>query len=474
MTLTKNKFIGDRAFYRRVLAISLPMIIQNGVTNLVSLLDNIMVGTVSTEAMSGVSIINQFVFVFNLLIFGAVSAAGLFTAQYHGMGDEKGVRYTFRFKLIMNLSAAVLATVFFAVFADGLINSFLHESQSEANLELTRIIGKEYLTIMLVGLVPYAISQVYASTMRETGDTTTPMVASTTAVFTNLVLNYILIFGHFGLPALGASGAAIATVISRFAELAILTVKAHIKTDIYAFARGAFKGFYIPKDLMIKTAIKGTPIMLNELLWAAAITARNSCYATRGLDVVAALNISTTICNLFNVVYMSIGASIAIIVGNLLGAGKTDEARDTARKTMVFSIFSSVLMALILSSISTVFPMIYNTSDEVRHIATFAIIITAVMTPFYACAHSAYFTIRSGGKVMITVLFDSVFVWTISYPIAAALSYLTDINIFILFPICQGVEIIKAALGLIFLKKVNWANRIVESTDQTLDVSVNN
>lgn len=192
-----KKFIGDRAFYKRVLAISVPMMVQMGVTNFVSLLDNIMVGQLGTEAMSGVSIVNQFVFVFNLLIFGAISAAGIFTAQYHGIRDTEGERYTFRFKFLINVLSTVLALVAFIAFDDELISMFLHDGSERGDLALTLAYGKEYLKVMLVGMLPYAVSQVYTSTMRETGHTVTPMVASVSAVFINLIFNYILIFGHF-------------------------------------------------------------------------------------------------------------------------------------------------------------------------------------------------------------------------------------------------------------------------------------
>ncbi len=464
--LKSGKYIGDKAFYRKVLIVSVPMMIQNGVTNLVSLLDNVMVGAVGTEAMSGVSIVNQFIFIFNLLIFGAVSAAGLFTAQYHGMGDTDGVRYTFRYKFLINLSAAILATVLFGLLSDTLISSFLHESSSEGDLALTLRLGKEYLMIMLIGMIPYAISQVYASTMRETGDTKTPMLASTVAVFVNLVLNALLIFGLLGLPALGVAGAAVATVISRFVELAILTVRVHGKSELYPFARGAFKSLSIPAELFRGITVKGLPIMLNEVLWAAAITARNGCYATRGLDVVAALNIASTVGNLFNVVYMSLGSAIAIVVGNLLGAGKIERARDEARKMLAFSVAASVAMAVLLAAISPLFPLIYNTSAEVRKIATYAIIVTAIITPFCAFAHSAYFTIRSGGKVLVTLLFDSVFVWAITFPIAFVLSNFTGMNIYPLFLLSQSSEIIKCGFGILLLKKINWAKTIVESTSE--------
>jgi putative MATE family efflux protein len=440
------------------------MMIQNGITNLVSLLDNVMVGSVGTEAMSGVSIVNQFLFVFYLLIFGAVSAAGIFSAQYHGMNDTEGVRHTFRFKMIVSVAASLLAAVFFTVFADTLINSFLHEGSAEGDLLLTLDFGKKYLSIMLVSLLPYSVSQVYASTMRETGDTKLPMIASSAAVLVNLVLNAVLIFGLFGLPALGVVGAAVATVISRFAELSILVINAHKKRDKYPFAIGVYRTLKIPRELFAHITVKGLPIMANELLWAAAITARNGCYATRGLDVVAALNIAVTIGNIFNVIYMAIGSSIAIMVGNQLGAGDINGAKDYARKLLVFSVATSCLMALLLVAVSPFFPMIYNTSESVRHIATYLISVIALVMPLQAFTHSSYFMMRSGGRVLVTILFDSLFMWAIAYPIAFSLSSFTDMNIHLLFLLCQGAELIKVAFGAILIKKVDWAKQVVRKT----------
>ena len=150
----KSKYVGDKSFYRLVLSISVPMMIQNGITNLVSLLDNIMVGRLGTESMSGVSIVNQFVFIFNLLIFGSIAAASIFTSQYYGTGDEEGLRHTFRFKLLLTLIASVIGTVVIAVFHNGLVGIFLHESDSVGDLALKLSEANSYLFVMLIGLIP--------------------------------------------------------------------------------------------------------------------------------------------------------------------------------------------------------------------------------------------------------------------------------------------------------------------------------
>ena len=465
-----KKYIGDKSFYKHVLAISLPIMIQNGITNLVNLLDNIMVGRLGTEAMSGVSIVNQFVFIFNLLIFGAISAAGIFTAQYYGLGDKIGIRDTFRFKFLINLAAGIAGVAIFLLFDEELINLFLHTSENVGDLALTLEYGKQYLLVMLIGLIPYAISQVYASTMRETGDTVMPMIASFAAVGINFVLNIVLIFGYLGAPALGVKGAAIATVVSRFAELLVLVIYAHLKKDKFSYLVGAYRSFAIPKNLFRTIMIKGIPLMLNEFFWAVAMTMRNQCYSTRGLDVVAAQNISATMFNLLSVVYISLGTAIAIIVGALLGAGKLEEAKDADRKLLVFSVLSGIAVALILILSAFIFPRLYETTDTVRELASYMMIISALTMPFSAFANAAYFTLRTGGKVFITILFDSFYMWTVVVPTVAIFAYATNVGILALFAIGQGVDIFKVIFGGILIKRGSWLKTLVSKSDSSASI----
>ena len=290
------------------------------------------------------------------------------------------------------------------------------------------------------------------------------MVASVVAVGTNFVLNIILIFGYLGCPALGVTGAAVATVISRFAELIILVIYAHCHTERFEYLKGAFRSAFIPMDTARKIMIKGIPLMLNEFFWAIAITMRNQCYSTRGLDVVAAQNISSTVFNLFSVVYMSLGTAVAIIIGKLLGAGKLEEAKDTDNKLIAFSIFSGLIMALMMVVSSFFFPKIYNTSPDVQSLASYMMIVSGLTMPFAAFANAAYFTLRSGGKVFVTILFDSVYMWAVVMPVTLIFAYLTSVNILWLFFIGQWVDTLKMIFGILFLKHGGWMNTLVSKT----------
>ncbi len=456
-----KKLIGNRAFYKMVLAVAVPIMIQNGISYFVSLLDNIMVGQVGTEAMSGVAIVNNLMMVFNVCIFGVVSGAGIFGAQFFGKGDHEGVRSTFRFKVILCGVAAILGIGIFLVFGEPLINLYLQGGGEVGDAALTLQEGKNYLMVMLVGLIPFCIVQTYASTLRETGETVLPMFAGIVAVFVNLIFNYILIFGHFGAPRMGVTGAAVATVIARFVETAIIVFWTHKRKDKNRFAEGAYKSLAIPMSLVKQICVKGTPLMINEALWSAGMAILLQCYSIRGLEVVAGVNIASTVANLFNVVFMSLGSSVAIIIGQLLGAGKMEEAMDQDCKLLFFSVAVCVVIGGVLALLSPLFPELYNTEASVKRLAAQFICIEALCMPMNAFAHAAYFTLRSGGKTVITFLFDSVFTWVVSVPLAFCFSRFTLLPVVMVYLFVKLADIIKCVIGYILIKKGVWMQNIV-------------
>lgn len=456
-----RKFIGDRNFYRMVLAVAVPIMIQNGITNFVSLLDNIMIGRIGTEQMSGAAIVNQLFFVYNLCIFGGVSGAGIFTAQYFGQKNHEGVRQTFRYKLWLSLILTIGTVILFLTAGGSLINMYLSGDGTAQELADTLRYGKQYLYIMLLGLPPFMMVQVYASTLRECGETVLPMKAGVTAVLVNLVFNYILIYGKFGFPVLGVRGAAVATVISRYVELTIVLGWTHTHTEENPFVKGLYSTLKVPALLTKKILIKGTPLLVNETLWASAVAMLVQCYSVRGLNVVAALNISNTINNVFNIVFIALGDSVAIIVGQLLGAGDMKKARDTDNKMIAFSVMCCTAVAMVMLLAAPFFPALYNTNAQAKELAKYFIMVTAICMPQNAFLHASYFTLRSGGKTIITFLFDSVFIWCVSVPIAFCLSRFTGLHVIAIYALVQMADLIKCVIGFILVKKGVWMQNIV-------------
>ena len=457
----RERMFGDRDFYAQVVAVVVPIIIQNTVSNVVSLLDNVMVGRVGTLQMSAVAIVNQLLFVFNLCIFGGLAGAGIFATQYAGAHDDKGVRDCFRVKWMIALSMLACALVVLIAFPKRLIGMYLAQETAQADAAATLGFGMDYLTVMLWGLLPFGVSQVYASTLREVGETRLPMFASVAAILVNLVFNYFLIFGKCGFPELGVTGAAIATVLSRYVETAVIVVYTHMKSHHFGFIRGAYRSLRVPKPLMISILRRGTPLLVNEFLWSSGMAVLLQCYSVRGLDVVAACNIATTVSNLFKVVFLSMGNAVAIMVGQALGANDIERAKNCTWRLMTLSVGSNLIMATLLALFAPAIPNIYNTEPHVRQIATQLICVVAVMMPAYSFSHCCYFTLRSGGKTIITFLFDSVFTWCVNVPAAWLLAYKTGLGIVPLYFGVQALEMVKVVVGFVLVKKGVWIHNIV-------------
>ena len=456
-----KKYIGDRKFYAMVLAIAVPIMVQNGITNFVAMIDNIMIGRVGTEQMSGVAVVNQLLFVFNLSVFGMLSGAGIFGAQFFGRGNTEGFRNTFRFKLLSCFLLTLVGILLFLTQGERLIMLYLHDESGSGMVELTLDYGMRYLRIMLIGLVPYTLAQIYASTLRETGETVAPMRAGIVAVATNTVLDYVLIFGIGIIPGFGVGGAAAATVVARCVECVLIVSWTQRRAERFAFIRGVYRSMRVPGSLAVKILVKGSPLMFNEFIWALGMAMLAQCYSTYGLEVIAAQNISSTISNVCNVIWIAMGNAIAIIIGQLLGAGKLEEAKDTDRKLIFFSVASCFGIAVLLVGLAFVFPHIYNTEQSVRALATQFILISAVMMPAQAFLNASYFTIRSGGKTGITFFFDGGFMWICTIPLAFVLSRFSGFPILVTYLLCQIPDLIKCMIGYILVKKGIWIENLV-------------
>ena len=456
-----KKYIGDKAFYKMTFTVAVPIMLQNFITNFVSMLDNLMVGALGTEPMSGVSIVNQILFVFNLAVFGAMGGVGIFTAQFYGKKDEKGMRYTFRYKLLI-VSLLVAASSLLLTFADNpLISLFLHDVEPGADIGSTLIYGKEYLKIMIWGLLPFAVGNAFSGTLRETGDTMTPMLAGLAAVAVNCTFNWFLIFGKCGFPELGVRGAAIATVMSRYVECAILIIYTVVKRNRFPYIKGLFRGFSIPAELFRAISVRGLPFLFNEIFWAGGMTMLNIAYSLHGLSVVAGVSISSTVTNLFNIAFMSLGVSIGIISGKLLGANKHEEAIETVRKLIAFSFTVSIVVGSLMFLFGGEITGFYKTGEQSKELARYFIRVCAVISPIFALTNATFFTLRSGGKTIITMLFDSGVLWGLSIPLAFLMYYKAHFDIYTVYTIIQSLESIKMLIGVILVKKKVWVNTII-------------
>ena len=451
----------DNSIYKKALKLAVPMMIQSGITNAVGLVDNIMVGSLGTESITAVSIAGQLIFVFNLAIFGGLSGPGIYGAQFFGHGNTEGVKGIFRLKFWIGLLCTIAGVLVFIFAGDMLIKRYLTGEGNDIDPVITLKFSRQYLDIMLIGFLPFTITQVYAGSLRETDESVKPMVAGIASVVVDVVFNYLLIYGKLGFPRLEVRGAAIATVIARFVEMGVVVIWAHKKSDIHTFLKGVYKTLKVPAEMAGKVLAKSFPIFINEFLWAGGIAVLTQIYSKRGLDIIAGLNISNAICNLLNVVFIALGSAVGIIIGQMLGASEYEKAKVSSVKLMWFTSAICVLLTIVLVSISSVFPKIYNTTEAVRDYSTKFIIITALFFPIQGFLNTLYFTLRSGGKTVITFLFDSGFSWVFSVPVAYVICTYTGLPILWIYVTIQALDIIKVVVGYILIKKGIWITNLV-------------
>lgn len=456
-----RRLVGDRRFYHDVAVIVVPMIIQNLVSNVVNLLDNVMVGAVGALPMAAVAIVNQLIFVFYLAIFGGLSGAGIFSTQYAGAKNDNGVRNCHRLKLYIVVATTAVALGVFLLFPNFLINCYLKSGAEAEEVAETVSLSHTYLRVMLWGLLPFSLTMLYASTLRELGETKMPMIASVVAILVNLLFNYLLIFGKCGFPVMGVEGAAVATVLSRLVEMAIIVGYTHFQAKKFVFIQGAYRTWRIPAVLVKDVFRRGFPLLFNEILWALAQAMLLQCYSIRGIHVITAVNIAFTVANIFNCAFFSMGSAVAVMVGHELGANNMEGAKDMAWKLIVLTVAVCLVCSGMICLSAPFIPRLYNIDDELRHLATTLLLICTSSMPFISFSHASYFTIRAGGRSYITCLLDSGFSWFMLLPVTWVVGHCTDLPIEPFFFISRWTELFKMILAYYLVRSGVWLRNIV-------------
>lgn len=454
------KWSEDTQIYKQALMLAVPMMIHMGITNAVGLVDNLMIGSLGTESITAVSMALQLIFVYNLAVFGALSGPGIYGAQYFGQKNKEGFWNVFRLKFWICFLVLFIGTAIYYFFGSEFIKLYLHGADSGIDKNVTFNLSFDYLKIMLLGLFPFTITQVYSGSLRETGESIKPMIAGVVSVFVDIIFNYFLIFGKFGFPCLGVKGAALATVLARVVETLIVVIWTYSSKIKIEYITEALKSLKIPLDKAKEIVLKGIPLFFNEFLWAAGFTVTFQCYSLKGLDVIAALNIASVLENLVIVIIISMGNSVGILMGQMLGASKFEEAKVNSSRLTRFTATLGIIVALFVIMISSYFPGFYNTTDSIKELAKNFIIVNALFLPVVGIVNSLYFTLRSGGKTLITFFFDSVFTWILEVPIAFALCKYTELPITTIFIIVYSLNFIKLLIGQILIKKGVWISNL--------------
>ena len=452
-----RKFICDKPFMKAVLAVAIPMMLQQVIASSVNLVDNLMVGQLGDAAIGAVAAVNRYYMIALYGTNGLTAAASVFIAQYYGAQKPEKMKESFRFMLIVALGIMCL----FCFLGIGLSRPILQFFTSD---EAVIQSGIAYIRIAAVSFLPTALTLSIYSSVRAVGETKLPLICSSAAVATNTFLNWCLIFGNLGFPKLGVAGAAIATLIARCVELGLAM------TGLF---RGSF-GFKtvlsdllkIPADIARRIITKAAPLMLNEILWSAGMAALFKFYSSRGSQIMSGYSIASTIGDIFFTLFAGMAAASTVFISQPLGANKLDEARKHGYWLLGFSVLLSFFFAALMYASTFAVPYLYSQiSTYAKQVTVRFLTVESLMFWLYMATCQCYFILRSGGDMKHTLIMDSCFMWAVNIPVVFILTYYTKLPYLTVYICGQLTDVIKLFFAYHLVSKEKWVVNLTISRE---------
>lgn len=450
----------DKDFLKRFLKISLPVMLAQFITFFTNFLDNIMVGTVSNEAVSGVYAANQVTYLFQMASFGIVEGAGIFIQQFAGAKDNERIKQSFRYKLLVSIILLIVVMPIVYYFGKYLVSFF---SKSDSNYEAIYNEGVNYLYVVALSYIPFAISECYSTSLREIGKTKYAMISAIIAVISNFIFNAIFIIGLD----LGALGAAYATIIARILEMLFLIIISIIMK--FSFSYGAFKGFKIEANLFKKITGKGWLLFINELGYAAGTMLQSLAFSQRD-GVLSSISIVSTLSSILGVLITGISVGIGVMVGSDLGADDFEKAKDDNKKLNLLGFYLTLFLGIILILSSKGIPYMFTeVTESQKALATKLIIIYGSLLWANTLSVSSYFTLKVGGQSTLTFLLDTGTMVLLYIPISWSLALFTDLDIIYIYLIVRSLDLLKALLGVTLMRQYKWVNNLTKIDKEVPD-----
>lgn len=450
----RSVFLWDKRFARRFLMVALPIVIQNLVASSLHIIDGVMIGQLGDAPYAAVTQANRYTFVLQLFMFGAGSGCGIFFSQYWGTKDVARMRRVMGLGLRVTLGLAALFAGWALISPRTVISLFLPAGESADY-------AAQYLTLVAPGYLITAVDTIYANCMKSAEQTRIPMMAGVVSILTNTFLNWVLIYGHLGLPALGVRGAAIATVLSAGVSLTI-NLTASYTLDLPSALRP--KDFRLPDKAFVKRFfLLALPVVFNEGLWSMGTTMYGVFYGRLGDAAVAATGIYNTVDQLVNVLVYGIMNASAILVGGTLGAGDRDGAYLTAKRMLAACIAAGAAVGALLAAGRGALVGLFQVSAEARGMAM-TILLEASLFYWLRAINSINVVgiLRSGGDTVYSMLLDTCALWLIGVPLVglAALVWRLPVERVFLFTFVE--ELIKAIIGLTRFRSKKWMHVLTE------------
>ena len=451
----RDIFLPDRKFSKTMLSLAFPIALQNMMVSLLNILDIVLIQGLGDTAVASVSLANQISFIANLVVFGICSGGSIFVSQYYGKGDDAGVRRTVAMSTTLVGGVTLLIALLTMLFPDGAMRLFTDDDNLIRH-------GSDYLMIVAPTYLLSGISYSYSTLLRCTHRAKYPLIASVVALSMNTLLNYLLIYGIGPFPQMGIQGAAVATLISRIAEIILMLSFAYMGKDNHfrvfrtdfqqidsAFAR-----------LFLTTA---WPVILNESIWGLGISSFSMIYGRMGESAVAAMNVAGTLEQLFNVFFHGVGSAALIMIGNEIGAQQHENARLYSRRFALFGLLIGLVVMTGMLTLSDVFvsAMFRNITPQTQVLAKQAILVLGLYMPFRSVASVIIVGImRGGGDNFHAILYDSLPIYILSIPLGILTGLVWKLPLWIVVACIMSKRIVKCVLSVRRLFSDRWVNNV--------------
>ncbi len=443
----------DRQYFSTLVKIGLPIAIQNFISASLNAFGVLLVGQLGETSVAAVGLANQIFFLLNLMLFGIISGAAIFTAQYWGSQDLAGIRKVVGLCLGLALAAGALFTVVALALPQAALGLYTTDPQV---IEL----GSQYLAIIGLSYIATAASFTFGMHLRATGNVRLPMLVSVVALSLGTALNYVLIFGAFGLPAMGVRGAALGTCLARLLECAVLLSATYLKrlpTAVYWQDMRALTGKFTRRYLA--TVL---PVFANESAWSFGITIYSVVYAHIGTQAIAAVNITSTIENLVTVIFMGISNASAIMIGNQIGAGQEHNAYQYARRSLILGVALGAVFGIMLILLAEPIISYYKIGPEAGENArNLLIVLGCALWVRVSNMTLIVGILRSGGDTRFSLILDVGTVWLVGIPMALLGAFVFHLPVFWVYAMVMADDLTKAIGGLYRFLSRKWINNLV-------------
>lgn len=446
----------DRTYYKTLLTIAVPIITQNFISSSLNVIDVTMLGQLGETTVAAVGLANQVFFLLMLMLFGTYSGVGVFTSQLWGKGDLTSICKVLGIGLLIGLTGSLVFTILGVIFPTQVLSLY---SEDPAVIAL----GSSYLRTVAWSYMITAVTFAYASVLRTTGYVRVPMVVSISALSIKTILNYGLILGNFGLPEMGAQGAAISTLIARLVEVGALLTVVYWRRLPPAAKPAELLGF--SHAFLFRILKTSMPVLVNETLWSLGITTYNMVYGRIGTDAIAAVNIASTIENLAFVIFLGLSDATGIMIGNRIGAGEEDKAFGYAKQTLIIGTIGAILIGLVILLGSDFILSFYKLSEQsILNAHNILRIIGFMMWIRVSNMILIVGVLRAGGDTRFSMFLDAGTVWLVGVPLAVITGLVLHLPVYIVYLIIMIEEAVKYSVALHRFFSRRWINNLVKAS----------